>query len=89
MTTKPRTATFIRHYVEMVVVMFAGMLVLGRNVLTLTDDGQLVLFAADPKAYEELGRARVCGKNWCIPAYADGKLYLRDDKELICLQLLP
>src|SRR3954465_14529115 len=29
MLTKTRTATFIRHYVEMVVVMFAGMLVLG------------------------------------------------------------
>ena len=29
MSTKTRTATFIRHYVEMVVVMFAGMLVLG------------------------------------------------------------
>src|SRR5215218_8163974 len=29
MLTKTPTATFIRHYVEMVVVMFAGMLVLG------------------------------------------------------------
>ena len=28
MATKTRTATFIRHYVEMVVVMFAGMIVL-------------------------------------------------------------
>jgi hypothetical protein len=29
MPTKSPTATFIRHYIEMVVVMFAGMLVLG------------------------------------------------------------
>ena len=29
MLTKTRTATFIRHYIEMVVVMFAGMIVLG------------------------------------------------------------
>ena len=29
MSTKTRPATFIRHYVEMVVVMFAGMIVLG------------------------------------------------------------
>ena len=29
MLSKTRTATFIRHYVEMGVVMFAGMLVLG------------------------------------------------------------
>jgi hypothetical protein len=29
MLTKTRPATFIRHYIEMVVVMFAGMIVLG------------------------------------------------------------
>jgi hypothetical protein len=29
MLTKTATATFIRHYIEMVVVMFAGMIVLG------------------------------------------------------------
>src|SRR3954451_2037241 len=29
MLTKNRTVTFIRHYIEMVVVMFAGMLVIG------------------------------------------------------------
>ena len=29
MSTKRRTAAFIRHYVEMVIVMFAGMIVLG------------------------------------------------------------
>ena len=29
MQTKTRTLTFIRHYIEMVVVMFAGMVVLG------------------------------------------------------------
>src|SRR3954447_13175675 len=29
MLTKTPTATFIRHYIEMVVVMFAGMIVLG------------------------------------------------------------
>jgi outer membrane protein assembly factor BamB len=68
---------------------YAGMIVMGTNVLTLTDDGQLVLFVADPSGYKEISRERICGKTWCIPAYADGKVYLRDEKELICLQLLP
>ena len=66
----------------------AAFLVLGKNVLSLTDAGELVLFAADPKAYRELGRTQVCGTNWCNPAYADGRLYLRDAKELICVELL-
>jgi hypothetical protein len=55
----------------------------------LTDSGELVLFAANPSEFKELGRAQVCGLNWCNPAYADGKLYLRDARELICVELLP
>jgi outer membrane protein assembly factor BamB len=65
----------------------AGFLVTGSNILTLTDAGELVLFAADPKEYRELGRTQACGKNWCNPAYVGGRLYLRDARELICLDL--
>ncbi|HEY3321442.1 MAG TPA: PQQ-binding-like beta-propeller repeat protein [Planctomycetota bacterium] len=68
---------------------YASFVVMGKNILMLTDTGQLILFAADPKEYRELGRAQVCGATLCNPAYVDGKLYLRDAKELICLQLLP
>jgi hypothetical protein len=55
MLTKSPTATFIRHYIEMVVVMFAGMLVLGlpaeaglqaigSGTSALTDDAPAVVF---------------------------------------------
>jgi outer membrane protein assembly factor BamB len=64
-------------------------LVMGKNVLLLTDAGELVLFAASPTAFKELGRAQVCGVNWCNPAYADGRLFLRDARELVCVELLP
>lgn len=63
-------------------------LVLGPNLLLLTETGTAVLVAADPKAYRELGRAQVCGANWCNPAYADGKLYVRDTRELVCVDLM-
>ncbi len=66
----------------------AAFLVMGKNILTLTDGGELVLFAADPAGYRELGRTQACGVTWCNPAYADGRLYLRDAKELVCLELL-
>ena len=65
------------------------MVVMGKNILALTDAGELVLFAADPKAFREIGRARVAGNNWCNPAYADGRLYLRERRELKCVELLP
>ncbi len=66
----------------------AGMLVMGKNILILTDDGQLALIAADPAECREISRLQVCGFNWCNPAYADGRLYLRDSRDLICVELL-
>ena len=65
----------------------AAFLVMGGNILTLTDSGELVLFAADPAGYKEVGRTQACGNTWCNPAYAAGRLYLRDGRELMCLQL--
>ena len=67
----------------------AALLVMGRNLLLLTDSGQLVLFGTNPAEFKELGRAQVCGANWCNPAYADGRLFVRDARELICVELLP
>lgn len=64
-------------------------LAMGKNLLLLTDVGELVLFAANPAEFKELGRVQVCGANWCNPAYADGKLFLRDARELICVELIP
>lgn len=59
----------------------------GKSLLVLTETGELVLAAADPTGYRELGRVQACGANWCNPAYADGRLYVRDAKELVCLEL--
>ena len=71
----------------------ASFLGVGKNILVCTDAGQLVLIAADPAACRELGRAQVCGMNWCNPAYADGRLYVRDGLKttgnLFCVELLP
>ena len=67
----------------------AGFIVMGRNILALTDGGQLVLFAVDPKEFKEISNVQVCGRTWCNPAYADGKLFLRDGRELLCISLLP
>ncbi|HEX8910765.1 MAG TPA: PQQ-binding-like beta-propeller repeat protein [Humisphaera sp.] len=65
----------------------AGLIAVGDAVLALGDNGDLVAFAADAGGYKELGRATVAGKNWCVPAYVDGRLYLRDWRELKCVEL--
>jgi len=62
---------------------------IGKNLLALTDMGELVLVAARPDHYTELSRVQACGKNWNFPACADGRIYIRDARELICYDLLP
>jgi hypothetical protein len=57
------------------------------RLLMLGDDGYLTLFEANAKEYTELARTKVCGKTWAHPALVDGKLYLRDEKELMCFEL--
>ena len=49
--------------------------------------GELVVVRVTPNVYEELGRKTVIGKTRQAPALANGLLYLRDDKEIICLDV--
>jgi outer membrane protein assembly factor BamB len=66
----------------------AALLRTGDNkLLMLSDTGHLTLLDPDPAGYKELARSKVCGETWAHPALADGRLYLRDAKELICLKL--
>jgi len=68
---------------------YASFLVMKDNLLVLAEDGRLMLVAADPKQCRTIATTRVCGRNWCYPAYADGKLFLRDARELRCVKLMP
>ena len=66
---------------------YASTIVVKQNLLILAYNGQLVLAAADSAKYRELGRLQVCGNTWSHPAYAHGRLYVRDGRELLALQL--
>lgn len=57
------------------------------KLLLLEDAGNLALLRPDPREYQELCRAKVCGETWAHPALAEGRLYVRDRKELICVPL--
>jgi outer membrane protein assembly factor BamB len=67
----------------------ASLLRTGDNkLLMLSDGGDLVLLDPSPRGYRELARSNVSGpETWAHPALSDGRLYVRDKKELICLQL--
>jgi len=66
---------------------YSSTIVVGRNLLVLSENGTLLLLKADCARYTELGRAQVCGNTWSFPAYADGNLYVRDGRHLACYHL--
>ena len=52
-----------------------------------TMKGELVLVNATPNRFEEVTRATVIGETRQAPALSDGRLYLRDGRELVCLDV--
>ncbi len=68
---------------------YASLTAVNDKLLVLSSTGELTLVAASPAKYEELGRAQVCGKTWSSPAYANGRLYVKDDTHLAALILAP
>jgi hypothetical protein len=60
------------------------------------ETGHIVFGKLTVKGYEEIDRAKVIEQTnnafgrkviWCAPAYADKKMYVRNDKEIICVDL--
>ena len=58
------------------------------QLIVLSERGQLLLVEAKPDSYVESATAQVLqGKCWTQPTLANGKLYLRNQKEIICIDL--
>jgi outer membrane protein assembly factor BamB len=57
------------------------------KLLVLNDAGVLTLLEVDGKGAREVARAKVCDGTLINPALANGRLYVRDGKEVICLRL--
>jgi len=58
------------------------------HLIVLSERGKLILVEAIPSEYREKASAQVLqGKCWTVPTLSSGKLYIRNQKELICLDL--
>ena len=58
------------------------------HLIVLSDKGKLALIEATPEAYKEKASAEILeGRCISVPALANGRLYLRNTKELVCLDL--
>lgn len=49
--------------------------------------GELVIGEVSPAGYKETSKAALIGMTRQAPAIANGKLYIRDDKELVCVNV--
>ncbi len=65
-----------------------NVILLGDQVLALSDAGELVVAEATPGAYKEVSRAKVlAGKCWSTPVVSNGRIYVRSTKEAVCLDV--
>jgi outer membrane protein assembly factor BamB len=65
-----------------------GTVLVGEYVLVQGDKGETTLVKASPEKYEQVGRFQVLGnKAWTMAIYVDGRIYARNDKEAVCIQL--
>jgi outer membrane protein assembly factor BamB len=55
------------------------------KLFATTMKGELVVIKATPDGYEELGRSTVIETTRQAPSLANGRLYLRDGAEIVCL----
>jgi outer membrane protein assembly factor BamB len=65
-----------------------SLLCVDHYLLVLGESGKLALLEASPKGPEPIDEAQpLRGRCWTMPALADGRLFLRDEKQVICLDL--
>ena len=59
------------------------------HFLILSEHGDLALVEANPQHYVEKGRFEVfdIGRTWATPTLSQGRLYLRSNQEVVCLDL--
>jgi outer membrane protein assembly factor BamB len=64
------------------------LLVAGDKLIVITDAGEVVLLALDPKEARELGRLEVLKyKTWNTPALAGNQLFVRNERDMTCVEL--
>jgi len=66
-----------------------GSLILsGDHLIIVGETGKLAVAEASPSGYHEKGSYRIFRrKSWTPPSLANGKLYLRDQQQVLCLDL--
>lgn len=67
----------------------ASLFAAGKNLVLLSDQGELVVAPASPEAFQSKSRSQVLtGKCWTVPVLSNGLIYCRNAAgELVCLDV--
>ena len=69
---------------------YGQVMLAGDHLIVLTEDGDLALVKASPERHEELARfTAIEGKTWNHPAIADGRLLVRNLREMAAFDIRP
>jgi outer membrane protein assembly factor BamB len=65
-----------------------SLMVADGRLLVLGDNGLLALAETSPEKYTERSSCKILqGKCWTMPVLADGKLFVSDEQEILCLDV--
>ena len=69
---------------------YGQIMLAGDHVIVLTEDGEVVLVNATPARHEEIAKfSAIDGKTWNHPMIADGRLLVRNLREMAAFDILP
>ncbi len=69
---------------------YGQMLLASGHVIVLTEQGEIVLVKATPESHQEIALVpAIDGKTWNHPAIADGRLLVRNGREMAAFDLRP
>ena len=58
------------------------------RTLILNEKGELILARLLPEKFEQISKTKIFAGSWAHPAYAQGNILARDDKEIVCVKLV-
>jgi hypothetical protein len=58
-------------------------------LIILSERGDLVLVEATPERHREIGKVKAieAERTWNVPALANGRVFVRNDREMACFDL--